>query len=86
MYEWEEKLRIAYEVFYIGNQYLTTNEKVRDYWVIGISGEYRFKYFSVFLNLENFWTPVNQNGKICILEQFKIHNLGKSIRQQTDLY
>ena len=54
MYEWEEKLRIGYEVFYVGSQYLTTNEKVRDYWVMGVSGEYKFKYFSVFLNLENF--------------------------------
>ena len=54
MYEWEEKLRIAYEVFYVGNQYLTNNEKVRDYWVMGVSGEYKFKYFSLFLNLENF--------------------------------
>ncbi len=54
MYEWEEKLRIAYEVFYVGNQYLTNNEKVRDYWVMGVSGEYKFKYFSIFLNLENF--------------------------------
>lgn len=54
MYEWEEKLRIAYEVFYVGNQYLTTNEKVRDYWVMGVSTEYRFKYISLFLNLENF--------------------------------
>ena len=54
MYEWEEKLRIAYEVFYVGNQFLTNNEKVPDYWVMGISGEYKFKYFSLFLNLENF--------------------------------
>jgi iron complex outermembrane receptor protein len=54
MYEWEEKLRIAYEVFYVGSQYLTNNEKVRDYWVMGVSGEYKFKYFSLFLNLENF--------------------------------
>jgi outer membrane receptor for ferrienterochelin and colicins len=54
MYEWEEKLRIAYEVFYVGNQYLTNYERVRDYWVMGVSGEYKFKYFSVFLNLENF--------------------------------
>ncbi len=54
MYEWEEKLRIAYEVFYVGNQYLTNNEKVGDYWVMGISTEYRFKYISLFLNLENF--------------------------------
>jgi iron complex outermembrane receptor protein len=54
MYEWEEKLRIAYEVFYVGNQYLSSNEKVKDYWVMGVSGEYKFKYFSLFLNLENF--------------------------------
>lgn len=54
MYEWEEKLRIAYEVFYVGNQFLTSNEKVRYYWVMGISSEYKFKYFSLFLNLENF--------------------------------
>jgi iron complex outermembrane receptor protein len=46
MYEWEEKLRIAYEVFYVGSQYLTTNEKVSDYWVMGVSGEYKFKYFT----------------------------------------
>ncbi|MFV8357660.1 TonB-dependent receptor [Flavobacterium sp. XS1P32] len=74
MYEWEEKLRIAYEVFYVGNQYLTNNEKVRDYWVMGVSGEYKFKYFSIFLNLENFldsrqskwdnmYSGTNQNPK-----------------------
>lgn len=54
MYEWEEKLRLAYEVFYVGKQYLTNSEKVRDYWIMGISGEYKFKYFSLFANLENF--------------------------------
>ena len=54
MYEWEEKLRLAYEVFYVGQQYLTNSEKVRDYWVMGISGEYKFKHFSLFANLENF--------------------------------
>ena len=54
MYEWEEKLRIAYEVFYVGQQYLTSAEKVRSYWVMGISGEYKFKHFSLFINLENF--------------------------------
>ncbi|MFE3847991.1 TonB-dependent receptor domain-containing protein [Flavobacterium sp. LB3P45] len=54
MYEREEKLRIAYEVFYVGNQYLTNNEKVGDYWVMGVSGESKLKYFSIFLNLENF--------------------------------
>ena len=55
MYEMNEKLRIAYEVFYVGQQYLTNAEKVRDYWVMGISGEYRLnKCLSVFLNTENF--------------------------------
>ena len=55
MYELNEKLRIAYEVFYVGQQYLTNGEKVRDYWVMGISGEYKVnKHLSLFLNTENF--------------------------------
>ena len=69
MYEWEEKLRIAYEVFYIGEQYLTTGEKTRDYWVMGISAERKFKHFSLFVNFENFldvrqskWEPMYNGG------------------------
>lgn len=54
MYEWEEKFRLAYEVFYVGQQYLTNAEQVKDYWIMGISGEYKFKHFSLFANLENF--------------------------------
>ncbi|MCW3089515.1 MAG: TonB-dependent receptor plug [Ferruginibacter sp.] len=54
MYELNEKLRIGYELFYVGQQYLSDNEKVRDYWVAGVSTEYKFKHFSLFLNLENF--------------------------------
>ena len=54
MYELNEKLRIGYELFYVGQQYLNNNEKVRDYWVTGISSEYKFKQFSLFFNLENF--------------------------------
>lgn len=55
MYEWDEKLRLAYELFYVGKQNLTSGEKIRDYFVMGISGDYRLKkYLSVFLNLENF--------------------------------
>ena len=54
MYEWNEKLRLGYELYYVGEQYLSNDEKVGDYWVTGISGEYKFKHFSVFLNLENF--------------------------------
>lgn len=55
MYDWEEKLRLAYEVFYVGQQSLSSGENVRDYWVMGISGEYKLnKYLSVFINFENF--------------------------------
>lgn len=54
MYEIEEKLRIAYEVFYVGQQFLNTGEKTRDYWVMGISAEYKFENWSLFANLENF--------------------------------
>ncbi len=65
MYEMNEKLRVAYEIFYVGQQYLTSTEKVRNYWVMGVSGEYKFKHISLFLNLENFldirqsrWEPM----------------------------
>ncbi len=54
MYEVDEKLRIAYEVFYVGQQYLNTGDKTKDYWVMGISSEYKFKHFSLFVNFENF--------------------------------
>jgi iron complex outermembrane receptor protein len=65
MYEVEGKWRIAYELFYTGRQYLTSGERVRDYWVMGISGERRFRFFSLFVNFENFldtrqskWEPM----------------------------
>ena len=65
MYEMNEKLRVAYEILYVGQQYLTSTEKVRNYWVMGVSGEYKFKHISLFLNLENFldirqsrWEPM----------------------------
>lgn len=55
MYELENKLKIAYELFYVGQQNLTNSENVRDYWVMGISGEYKLnKYISAFANFENF--------------------------------
>ncbi len=55
MYELENKLKIAYELFYVGQQNLTNGENVRDYWVMGISGEYKLnKYISAFANFENF--------------------------------
>jgi outer membrane receptor for ferrienterochelin and colicins len=54
LYEWHEKLRIAYELFYIGEQHLSTGELTRDYWVMGISAERKFNHFSLFMNAENF--------------------------------
>lgn len=54
MYEIENKLRVAYELFYIGQQYLTTGEITRDYWVMGISVQRTFNKFSLFVNAENF--------------------------------
>ncbi len=54
LYEYEEKLRIAFEAFYIGRQYLSTGELTRNYWVMGISAERKFEHFSLFVNAENF--------------------------------
>jgi len=54
MYEIENKFRIVYEVFYVGSQYLSSGEKTRDYWVMGLSIEKKFKNFSLFINTENF--------------------------------
>lgn len=54
MYEKENKWRIGYELFYTGQQYLNDGSKKRDYWVMGISAERMFKYFSLFVNAENF--------------------------------
>ena len=54
LYEYEEKLRLAFEVFYVGQQYLSTGELTRDYWVMGVSAERKFEYFSLFVNAENF--------------------------------
>lgn len=54
MYEIEDKLRIGYELFYTGQQQLSNGQIRPDYWVMGISAEYRFKHFSLFVNAENF--------------------------------
>lgn len=53
-YEIEEKLRIGYECFYTGRQHLSNGQTRPDYWVMGISAEYKFKHFSLFVNAENF--------------------------------
>ncbi len=55
MYEIEDKLRITYELFYVGNQYLSSGEKTRGYWIMGTSTEYTpLKWLSLFVNFENF--------------------------------
>ena len=54
MYEIEDKLRIGYELFYTGQQQLSNEQKRPDYWIMGISAEYSFKHFSLFVNAENF--------------------------------
>lgn len=54
MYELEGKLRLAYEAFYVGRQYLSDGELTRDYWVMGLSLERKFEHFSLFVNGENF--------------------------------
>ncbi len=54
MYELNEKLRVGYELYYTGQQYLSTNKKVKDYWVTGLMSEYKLKHFSLFINFENF--------------------------------
>jgi iron complex outermembrane receptor protein len=53
-YELEERLRIAYELFYTGKQTVSTGQTKPDYWVMGISVQYNFKHFSLFANAENF--------------------------------
>ena len=53
-YEIEEKLRIGYECFYTGQQQLSNGQTRPDYWIMGISAEYKFKHFSLFVNAENF--------------------------------
>lgn len=53
-YEIEEKLRIGYECFYTGLQHLSNGQTRPDYWVMGLSAEYKFKQFSLFVNTENF--------------------------------
>ena len=54
MYEIDNKLRLAYELFYYSPQNLSTSERVRGYWIMGVCAEYMFKSLSLFVNFENF--------------------------------
>ncbi|GAB3942177.1 TonB-dependent receptor [Spirosoma harenae] len=54
LYEIEEKLRIGYELFYVGHQTIRDGSRKPSYWMMGISAERRWKQFSLFVNFENF--------------------------------
>ncbi|MBC7383229.1 MAG: TonB-dependent receptor [Bacteroidia bacterium] len=54
MYEVENKIRIGFEAFYISSQVLNNGLHTRDYWMMGISAEKKFKHFTLFINAENF--------------------------------
>ena len=54
LYEVAEKLRLGYELFYIGQQQLSDGQARHDYWIMGVSAEYKLKRFSLFANAENF--------------------------------
>lgn len=60
MYEIENKLRVGYELFYVGQQTIRNGDLKPGYWVMGISVERKWKHFSLFLNTENF-TDVRQS-------------------------
>ncbi len=53
-YDVEKVFNIGYECFYIGKQFLSNGDQKRDYWVMGVSAEKKFKHFSLFVNLEDF--------------------------------
>ncbi|PWT70768.1 MAG: hypothetical protein C5B59_19685 [Bacteroidetes bacterium] len=53
-YEIEGKLRVGYELFYTGEQLLSNGQTRPNFWVMGMSAEYSFKHFSLFVNAENF--------------------------------
>ncbi|HCX20659.1 MAG TPA: TonB-dependent receptor [Cytophagales bacterium] len=54
MYEVEEKWRVGYELYYIGNQYRSDYTQTQDYWMMGIMAMREFERLSIFLNFENF--------------------------------
>jgi len=54
MYEVEEKWRIGYEVYYIGEQFRSDYSQTRDYWMMGLMIGREFKHISLFINFENF--------------------------------
>ena len=54
MYELDDKLRLAYELFYIGKQTLWDGMPTRGYWMMGASAQYEIGKITFFINFENF--------------------------------
>lgn len=54
LYELDEKLRLGYELFYVGPQTIRNGAPKPGYWLMGFSAERRWKRFSLFVNFENF--------------------------------
>ncbi|GAA4411181.1 TonB-dependent receptor [Nibrella viscosa] len=54
LYELNEKLRIGYELFYVGRQTIRNGTVKPSYWMMGLSAERRWRHVSLFVNFENF--------------------------------
>lgn len=54
LYEVDEKLRLGYELFYVGPQTIRNGTAKPGYWLMGFSAERRWKHVSLFVNFENF--------------------------------
>ncbi len=54
VFEQHSKWRIGFETYYTGQQFLSDYTQTRDYWIVGLMVLRELKYFSLFLNFENF--------------------------------
>ena len=54
LYDISGKIRLGLEGYYTGQQQLTNGQVSKDYWIWGLFCEYKFKYWSFFVNFENF--------------------------------
>ena len=54
MYEQENKWRIGYESYYVGQQIRSDFSKTRDYWMMGFLVQRQIGKIGVFVNFENF--------------------------------
>jgi iron complex outermembrane receptor protein/outer membrane receptor for ferrienterochelin and colicins len=53
LFEKEEDFKAGFEAYYTSAQFLSSRERTRPYWVLGIFGEKSFGKFSLFVNAEN---------------------------------